>query len=67
MKTRLLYVLLALIVSVFPALAEGFTIYYDNSATQWESVGIHYWGGPQTDWPGVEIDHVEGDLSLIHI
>ena len=62
MKTRLLYVLLALIVSVFPALAEGFTIYYDNSATQWESVGIHYWGGPQTDWPGVEIDHVEGDI-----
>lgn len=42
--------------------AEGFTIYYDNSATQWENVGIHYWGEPQTEWPGIEIDHVEGDI-----
>ncbi|MDE7181020.1 MAG: chitobiase/beta-hexosaminidase C-terminal domain-containing protein, partial [Muribaculaceae bacterium] len=36
--------------------------YYDNSATTWESVGIHYWGGPETQWPGVEIDHVEGNI-----
>lgn len=48
--------------SAFSAMADGVTIYYDNSATAWESVGIHYWGDPQTDWPGVEIDHVEGDI-----
>ncbi len=45
-----------------PSLADGFTIYYDNSATQWESVGIHYWGNLQTEWPGIEIDHVDGDI-----
>lgn len=42
--------------------AEEYTIYYDNSATQWESVGIHYWGSIGTEWPGVEIDHVDGDI-----
>lgn len=40
----------------------AFTIYYDNSVTQWESVGIHYWGDDSTEWPGVEIDHVDGDI-----
>lgn len=50
------------VATVGSACAEGFTIYYDNSATAWESVGIHYWGGPETEWPGVEIDHVEGDI-----
>lgn len=44
------------------ALAAGYTIYYDNSLTQWESVSIHYWGDLQTEWPGVEIDHVDGDI-----
>lgn len=62
MKQTLLYLLLALILPVLSVHAEEFTIYYDNSATQWESVGIHYWGTPQTEWPGIEIDHVEGDI-----
>ncbi|MDE6157764.1 MAG: chitobiase/beta-hexosaminidase C-terminal domain-containing protein, partial [Muribaculaceae bacterium] len=62
MKLRILYALLAVMLPALSAVAEGFTIYYDNSATQWESVGIHYWGGPQTEWPGVEIDYVEGDI-----
>lgn len=62
MKSRLIYLLTALLLPAFAAMADGFTIYYDNSATQWESVGIHYWGGPETSWPGVEIDHVEGDI-----
>lgn len=62
MKSGFLFLLLALFVPAISVVAEEFTIYYDNSSTQWESVGIHYWGGPQTDWPGVEIDHVEGDI-----
>lgn len=62
MKSRVLFALLAMLMPVLSAMADGFTIYYDNSATQWESVGIHYWGGPQTEWPGVEIDHVDGDI-----
>lgn len=62
MKHSLLYLLLALILPTLSVRAEEFTIYYDNSATQWESVGIHYWGTPQTEWPGVEIDHVDGDI-----
>lgn len=62
MRSRFLYVLLALLLPALSATAAKFTIYYDNSATQWESVGIHYWGGPGTDWPGVEIDNVDGDI-----
>ncbi len=62
MISRLGLLLLAILLPIFPALADGFTIYYDNSLTQWESVGIHYWGGPETEWPGVEIDHVDGDI-----
>ena len=62
MKLKFMNALLAVILSMSYAMADGVTIYYDNSSTQWESVGIHYWGGPQTDWPGVEIDHVEGDI-----
>lgn len=54
--------LVTILLSAASANAERFTIYYDNSATAWESVGIHYWGGPATEWPGVEIDHVEGDI-----
>lgn len=63
MKPRLMKSLatLALLFGTESA-ALAFTIYYDNSATKWESVGIHYWSNPSTEWPGVEIDHVEGDI-----
>lgn len=38
--------LLILITAVVGLVAHAdMTIYYDNSATQWESVKIHYWGG----------------------
>ena len=62
MKSGFLYAMLALLLPALSVFADGFTIYYDNSATQWESVGIHYWGSIQTEWPGVEIDHVDGDI-----
>ena len=29
------------------------TIYYDNSASGWDEVHIHYWSDPGTSWPGV--------------
>lgn len=62
MTNKLLSLLVLVMLTAFTSKADDFTIYYDNSATQWESVGIHYWANPQTDWPGVEIDHVEGDI-----
>ncbi|MDE6217385.1 MAG: chitobiase/beta-hexosaminidase C-terminal domain-containing protein [Muribaculaceae bacterium] len=62
MRTKSFFAILALLLPAFAAVAQRYTIYYDNSATKWESVGIHYWGGIQTDWPGVEIDHVDGDV-----
>ena len=37
---------------------SGFTIYYDNSATQYDKVNIHYWANPQTEWPGVEMTQI---------
>lgn len=58
MKTRFILALMAIICPVLAAMADGITIYYDNSETQWPSCGIHYWGGPETQWPGVEMDQV---------
>lgn len=53
MKTRLLGLLCA-VMFLLPISMKGagITIYYDNSATQWTKVGIHYWGGQHTEWPG---------------
>ena len=62
MKTKFLGALLAMLCAVMASNAQSYTIYYDNSVTQWSSVGIHYWGDISTTWPGVEIDHVEGDV-----
>ncbi|MDE6271972.1 MAG: chitobiase/beta-hexosaminidase C-terminal domain-containing protein [Muribaculaceae bacterium] len=38
------------------------TIYYDNSASQWDQVHIHYWSSPQTQWPGVALKKVENNI-----
>jgi len=42
--------------------ATEFVIYYDNSGTNWQQVNIHYWNSPQTTWPGVALDKVDGDI-----
>lgn len=39
-----------------------FTIYYDNSVTSWSNVNIHYWSAPNTEWPGVAMTKVEGNI-----
>ena len=38
------------------------TIYYDNSASGWDEVHIHYWSDPGTTWPGVALTKVDGDI-----
>lgn len=43
-------------------ITNEFTIYYDNSATNWSSVNIHYWSNPSTEWPGVAMTKVEGNI-----
>lgn len=53
---------LLMYVSALAAMGQTFTIYYDNSVTQWETVGIHYWGESSTTWPGVTLEHVSGDI-----
>ena len=62
MKSRLISMVLFMYVSALAAMAQSYTIYYDNSATQWETVGIHYWSDPSTTWPGVEMEYVSGDI-----
>ena len=62
MKSRLICIVLLMYVSAFSVTAQNYTIYYDNSATQWETVGIHYWSDPGTTWPGVELEHVSGSI-----
>ncbi|MDY3857302.1 MAG: alpha-amylase family glycosyl hydrolase [Muribaculaceae bacterium] len=47
---------------VFNFTTPKFTIYYDNSATNWSSVRIHYWNTPKTTWPGVEMTNVKDNV-----
>ncbi len=35
---------------------SDFTVYFDNSASNWSKVNIYYWdGGASNSWPGVEM------------
>ena len=41
--------------------AETVTIYYDNSASNWDTVLAHYWNGSEsTIFPGIAMTQVEG-------
>ncbi len=39
-------------------------IYFDNSSTNWATPYIHYWGGPESTWPGVAMKKVEGNIWM---
>ncbi len=41
---------------------DSFTIYYDNSPTNWSTPHIYYWSTPSTTWPGVALTKVDGDI-----
>ena len=41
---------------------SDFTIYYDNSESNWSSVNIHYWSTPNTTWPGVAMTKVKDNI-----
>lgn len=41
---------------------DGFTIYYDNSVTNWSNVNIHYWNTPNTSWPGTAMTKVKDNV-----
>ena len=45
-----------------PPTPGEFTIYYDNSASNWSQVNIHYWDSPKTAWPGVAMTKVSGNI-----
>lgn len=45
-----------------PVVPDGIVVYYDNSETRWSKVLIHHWSVNATDWPGVEMEKVEGDI-----
>ncbi len=45
-----------------PPVPGDVTIYYDNSATNWSNVNIHYWSSPSTTWPGTSMTKVEGNI-----
>lgn len=46
-----------------PEPGEGFWVYFDNSASNWSPVNVHYWGGSSsTGWPGVAMTLVEGSI-----
>ena len=38
-------------------------VYFDNSATNWSTVKVHYWGGTSaTSWPGKDMEAVTGSI-----
>lgn len=39
-----------------------FTIYYDNSTTNWSTPHIYYWSTPSTTWPGNALTKVDGNI-----
>ena len=43
---------------------SGITVYYDNSAINYEKVNIYYWGSTSASWPGVEMEKVDGKENL---
>ena len=45
-----------------PTPTDGFTIYYDNSSTNWGTPHIHYWSNPQSQWPGNALTQVSGNI-----
>lgn len=59
---RILIAAMAFIGLASSASAESVTIYYDDTATQWGQVGIHYWGSISTEWPGVDMDRVSDNV-----
>ena len=47
---------------------SGIKIVFDNSKTNWENVKIHYWGGKSaSNWPGVDMEPVEGKENCFSI
>ena len=41
---------------------DSFTIYYDNSTTNWSTPHIYYWSTPSTTWPGNALTKVDGNI-----
>ena len=39
-----------------------FNIYFDNTASNWASPYIHYWGGSESTWPGVAMKKHSGNV-----
>ena len=38
-------------------------VYFDNSATNWSTVKVHYWGGTSaTSWPGKDMEAVTDSI-----
>ena len=45
-----------------PVSGNGYTIYFDNSKVNWDTVNIHYWGGESAStWPGMQMTAVPGE------
>ena len=48
--------------------SDYWTIYYDNSASNWGTVKVHYWGGAsQSTWPGVDMTSVGNNIYKANV
>ncbi|MCH5227272.1 MAG: starch-binding protein [Muribaculaceae bacterium] len=41
---------------------DGFVIYFDNTDSNWATPYIHYWGASESNWPGVAMTKVTGNI-----
>lgn len=62
MKLKVISLLLMVLAGMQARLLADTTIYYDNSVTQWAKVNIHYWGGPDSQWPGKAMTKVADNV-----
>lgn len=47
---------------------EDWTVYYDNSSSNWSVVKAHYWGGATaSSWPGVEMTSVGNNVYKVNV
>lgn len=52
----------AILAMTATAASADVTIYYDNSASGWSGVNIHYWDTPHTSWPGTSMTQVNDNI-----
>ncbi|MDE6276646.1 MAG: starch-binding protein [Muribaculaceae bacterium] len=50
-----------------PTPGTAFKVYFDNTASNWATPHIHYWGAAESTWPGVAMSKVSGNIWMYQV